>query len=93
MYLLFIFYFFLYLARVKKIKEQVFVDSIHLKHYENKLVYILYFMLFYFFTLLKIAFYFRLYMIRYNEDPCLNLNGPERKFLWFMFLVIIYMLW
>jgi len=19
-------------------------------------------------------------MIRYNEDPCLNLNGPERKF-------------
>lgn len=18
-------------------------------------------------------------MIRYNEDPCLNLNGPERK--------------
>jgi len=34
-------------------------------------------------------------MIRYNEDPCLNLNGPERKFkllldasIFFYFVVI-----
>lgn len=71
--------FFFFTATVKKIKEQVFADSVHLKNYENKLVYSVSYVIVYF-TLLIIVFYFRLFMIRYNEDPCLNLNGPERKF-------------
>jgi len=66
---------------VKGIKEHISTDSSYLKPYENKLVHILNCILLFYFTILIIALiYFRLFMIRYNEDPCLNLNGPERKF-------------
>lgn len=67
---------YLFLAKVNGIKEQILSDSSYLQKYENKLEHILNCLFLYILKLLC----FRLYMIRYNEDPCLNLNGPECKF-------------